>query len=157
MVQLPTSNTSRLTLRIHTADLTTVGYSALQHGVAASPCSPIHSLCSNTCCCRIGYSNVFAELRPRFPLYGGWKTEFTFGYSLPLSAVLTKGKGGNQLEASFTSSFDRIVVDDLTVKVTTPTISSLVVLPHPNCQSVFQQLPPPPLTAFSCMTSLSLH
>ena len=60
---------------------------------------------------------MFAELRPRFPLYGGWKTEFTFGYSLPLSSILTKGKGSNQLEASFTSPFDRVVVDDLTVKV----------------------------------------
>ena len=69
------------------------------------------------CHCRFGHSNVFAELRPRFPLYGGWKTEFTFGYSLPLRSILTKGKGSNQLEASFTSPFDRVVVDDLTVKV----------------------------------------
>lgn len=69
------------------------------------------------CCCRFGRSNVLAELRPRFPLYGGWKAEFTFGYSLPLSAILTKVKGSNQLEASFSSPFDRVVVDDLTVKV----------------------------------------
>ena len=66
---------------------------------------------------------MLAELRPRFPLYGGWKTEFTFGYSLPLSAVLTKVKGGNQLEASFTSPFDRVVVDDLTVKVALPQLN----------------------------------
>ena len=70
------------------------------------------------CHCRFGPSNVFAELRPRFPLYGGWKTEFTFGYSLPLNTLLSKVKGKNQLEASFSSPFDRLVVDDLTVKVT---------------------------------------
>ncbi len=58
-----------------------------------------------------------AEIRPRFPLYGGWKTEFTFGYSLPLSAIVSKVKGGRQLEALFSSPFDNVVVDDLVVKV----------------------------------------
>ncbi len=67
--------------------------------------------------CRFGPSNVYAEVRPRFPLYGGWKTEFTFGYSLPLSAVISKVKGSVQLEALFSSPFDNVVVDDITVKV----------------------------------------
>lgn len=67
--------------------------------------------------CRFGIKSVEAELRPRFPLYGGWKTEFTFGYSLPLKAVMTKKKGIVQLEALFGSPFDNVVVEDLTVKV----------------------------------------
>ncbi|KAL0033974.1 hypothetical protein WJX79_000313 [Trebouxia sp. C0005] len=69
---------------------------------------------------RFGPSNVQAEIRPRFPLYGGWKTEFTFGYSLPLSAIVSKVKSGRQLEALFSSPFDNVVVDDLVVKVVLP-------------------------------------
>ncbi|KAL3143549.1 hypothetical protein ABBQ38_002348 [Trebouxia sp. C0009 RCD-2024] len=86
---------------------------------------------------RFGRSNVLAELRPRFPLYGGWKAEFTFGYSLPLSAILTKVKGSNQLEASFSSPFDRVVVDDLTVKVVLPEGASSISakVPFPVNQS----------------------
>ncbi len=67
--------------------------------------------------CRFGPSNVQAEIRPRFPLYGGWKTEFTFGYSLPLSAIVSKVKSGRRLEALFSTPFDNVVVDDLVVKV----------------------------------------
>ena len=69
------------------------------------------------CDCRFGASNVHAEVRPRFPLYGGWKTEFTFGYSLPLSSIMTRVKGGIQLEAPFSTPFEHVVVDDLIVKV----------------------------------------
>ena len=69
------------------------------------------------CACRFGRTSVQAELRPRFPLYGGWKTEFTFGYSLPLSAIMTKAKGQVQLEALFGTPFNHVVVDNLTVKV----------------------------------------
>ena len=63
---------------------------------------------------------MHAEIRPRFPLYGGWKTEFTFGYSLPLSAIMTRVKGGIQLEAPFSTPFEHVVVDDLIVKVQLP-------------------------------------
>lgn len=80
---------------------------------------------SNACApCRFGRTSVQAEIRPRFPLYGGWKTEFTFGYSLPLSAIMTKAKGQVQLEALFGTPFDHVVVDDLTVKVSLATCSA---------------------------------
>ena len=91
--------------------------SILSQVLVATVCviSPIQ--CCEFCKYRFGQSNVLAEVRPRFPLYGGWKTEFTFGYSLPLTSIMTKVKGGVQLEALFSSPFNNVVVDDLTVKV----------------------------------------
>ena len=85
--------------------------------------------------CRFGASNVQAEIRPRFPLYGGWKTEFTFGYSLPLSAIVSKVKSGRQLEALFSSPFDNVVVDDLVVKVSSDVLTCLHVT---GCMMILQ-------------------
>lgn len=40
-----------------------------------------------------GKSNAELELRPRFPLFGGWKTHYTIGYNVPTYQYLfTKGK-----------------------------------------------------------------
>ena len=37
--------------------------------------------------------SVELELRPRFPLFGGWKTHYTVGYNVPVYQYLfTKGK-----------------------------------------------------------------
>jgi len=33
-------------------------------------------------------SPQYLEMRPRFPIYGGWKTEFTVGYNLPTAPFL---------------------------------------------------------------------
>lgn len=56
---------------------------------------------------------LLAELRPRFPLFGGWKTHFRLGYSLPLSEVLSvTGENQNVLRIPF---FDRLHDDGLLI------------------------------------------
>lgn len=61
---------------------------------------------------------VEALLQPRFPLFGGWKVNFVFGYSLPLSGYATRlGNGQVQLVQMFSTPIKDLLVDDLTVKV----------------------------------------
>ena len=61
---------------------------------------------------------AFVELKPRFPLFGGWQTEFTFGYSLPLHSIVSRLADGRlRLKTDFSTPFESMVVDDLTVKV----------------------------------------
>lgn len=37
---------------------------------------------------------VLVEIQPRFPLFGGWKTHYTLGYTMPTYEVLfTSAKG----------------------------------------------------------------
>ena len=57
-------------------------------------------------------------LAPRFPLYGGWSTDFIFGYSLPLRAFVTRSSAGvHTLKATLGPAVRDLVVDHLTVKV----------------------------------------
>lgn len=66
-------------------------------------------------------SNLVAELRPRFPLFGGWKTNYILGYSLPASEYLLND--GNQfvLRLPFIGHiFDNSVIDQATVRVVLP-------------------------------------
>lgn len=63
-------------------------------------------------------SQTDALLAPRFPLYGGWSTDFVFGYSLPLSNFVTKGSDGvRTLRATLGPAVHELVTDNLTVKV----------------------------------------
>lgn len=39
---------------------------------------------------------VELELRPRFPLFGGWKTQFYIGYSVPTTKMLFRENGAPQ-------------------------------------------------------------
>eukprot|EP00741_Cyanophora_paradoxa_P015731 tig00020904_g15187.t1 len=61
------------------------------------------------------------ELVPRFPLFGGWKTDFLFGYNLPLSEFL-RSLGGSRYALSFPfgSSVEGLVIDELAVKIILP-------------------------------------
>eukprot|EP00753_Platysulcus_tardus_P022673 PLAT9879.1.p1 GENE.PLAT9879.1~~PLAT9879.1.p1 ORF type:complete len:448 (+),score=261.76 PLAT9879.1:15-1358(+) len=60
------------------------------------------------------------KLDARFPLFGGWKTEFYTGYTLPASEVLSASSGRYTLTVDFGLPVDGIVTDDLTVKVILP-------------------------------------
>lgn len=58
------------------------------------------------------------QLEPRYPLLGGWKTEFTVGYSLPLADFLFRTKDGRRrLNITFGCPLRDVVVEDLTLKV----------------------------------------
>ncbi|CAI5717472.1 unnamed protein product [Peronospora destructor] len=60
------------------------------------------------------------EFYPRFPLFGGWKTQWYFGYSVPTHSVLTHVGNKFKLKADFSTPVQDASVDDLTVKVILP-------------------------------------
>lgn len=61
------------------------------------------------------------ELRPRFPLFGGWKTEFYMGYNLPLGKFLSVLDSGEYLlTINVAASFDEVPMDSVEVRVILP-------------------------------------
>jgi oligosaccharyltransferase complex subunit alpha (ribophorin I) len=60
------------------------------------------------------------EFKPRFPLFGGWKTQFYFGYSVPTHSVLSRSGNAFKLEVDFSTPIEGAAVDDLTLKVILP-------------------------------------
>jgi hypothetical protein len=72
----------------------------------------------STSAIRFKRDKVEAIITPRFPLMGGWKTNFIFGYSLPTAPYLKHTSSGKlRLEMLFACPIDEAVVDELTVKV----------------------------------------
>lgn len=62
------------------------------------------------------------ELRPRYPLLGGWNYSFTIGYDLPLGEALREDKqtGKKVLAVDFLTGFKDVVVDDVEVRIVLP-------------------------------------
>jgi len=64
---------------------------------------------------------VEVELRPRFPLFGGWKTQYYIGYNVPAYEYLYNIGEKYGLKMRFIDHvFDDFLVKDLTVKVILP-------------------------------------
>ena len=59
---------------------------------------------------------------PRFPMFGGWSTDFSFGYALPLSRMVSRvaGTGTLKFTATFGCPLDHVVVDELVIRVVLP-------------------------------------
>ncbi|XP_061428830.1 dolichyl-diphosphooligosaccharide--protein glycosyltransferase subunit 1 [Lethenteron reissneri] len=65
--------------------------------------------------------SVEMEVRPRFPLFGGWKTHYYIGYNLPSYEYLFHHGEQYALKMRFVDHvFDDQVIDDLTVKIILP-------------------------------------
>ncbi|XP_066452253.1 dolichyl-diphosphooligosaccharide--protein glycosyltransferase subunit 1 [Eleutherodactylus coqui] len=65
--------------------------------------------------------SVEMEIRPRFPLFGGWKTHYLIGYNLPSYEYLYNLGDQYALKMRFIDHvFDEQVVDSLTVKIVLP-------------------------------------
>jgi oligosaccharyltransferase complex subunit alpha (ribophorin I) len=65
------------------------------------------------------YSEI--ELRPRFPLFGGWKTHYTIGYNVPTYEYLFRKDSHYGLRMRFVDHiYDDQVIDEITVKVILP-------------------------------------
>ncbi|XP_072963117.1 dolichyl-diphosphooligosaccharide--protein glycosyltransferase subunit 1A [Typha angustifolia] len=60
------------------------------------------------------------EIEPRFPLFGGWQTTFTIGYSLPLEDFLFELDDKRVLNITFGSPMEEVLVEKLTIKVILP-------------------------------------
>lgn len=62
------------------------------------------------------------ELRPRFPLFGGWQSSYILGYSVPSYQYLYKTETGEYVLTMriFDHIFDDMVVEELETKVVLP-------------------------------------
>lgn len=71
---------------------------------------------------RVRFDSVEVELRPRFPLFGGWKTHYVLGYSIPTTDfLLHDGSDGFVLKINFIDHiFDDAVIDSAVVKIVLP-------------------------------------
>ncbi|EFJ50952.1 hypothetical protein VOLCADRAFT_103748 [Volvox carteri f. nagariensis] len=57
----------------------------------------------------------------RYPLMGGWKVDFTIGYSVPLAGFLTSTKGGQRrLTMDLSSPLEDVFIEDMVVRVVLP-------------------------------------
>ncbi|XP_071784310.1 dolichyl-diphosphooligosaccharide--protein glycosyltransferase subunit 1-like [Asterias amurensis] len=65
--------------------------------------------------------HVELELRPRFPLFGGWKTHYLIGYNLPSYENLYNSGDKYVLKMRVLDHvFDDMIVDELTVRIILP-------------------------------------
>lgn len=72
-------------------------------------------------------NRLVVDLKPRFPLFGGWKTHYLVGYRSDLSHNLFSASGADahMLRVSFVDHlFDNMVIDKATVTVLLPEGSS---------------------------------
>lgn len=70
---------------------------------------------------RIKKDSVELNLRPRFPLFGGWKTKYTIGYNLPSYEYLFHSGDDYLLEMRLLDHvFDDMLVDELLLKIILP-------------------------------------
>ncbi|KAF2310286.1 hypothetical protein GH714_007588 [Hevea brasiliensis] len=100
------------------------GSSAIRHFVAKLP-PRAHSIIIGM---KLGiYQHLICGLilkelliEPRYPMFGGWRTAFIIGYSLPLQDFLFELEGKRFLNISFASPINDLVIDNLVVKVVLP-------------------------------------
>ncbi|KAG6704541.1 hypothetical protein I3842_07G137900 [Carya illinoinensis] len=102
------------------------GASAIRHLVAKLP-PRVHSIYYRDEIGNISTSNLWGDhkktemvIEPRYPMFGGWRTAFTIGYSLPLQDFLFQSDGKRYVNISFGSPVNEVVIDTLIVKVVLP-------------------------------------
>ncbi len=67
------------------------------------------------------HDSVELTLRPRFPLFGGWKTRYVLGYNVPSYEYLFSEGSQYALKMRLMDHvFDSMVVEDLSVKIILP-------------------------------------
>lgn len=70
---------------------------------------------------RVLHDSVELDVRPRFPLFGGWKTHYILGYYVPTYEYLYNSGDQYVLQMRFVDHvFDDSVVDKATVKIVLP-------------------------------------
>jgi len=75
---------------------------------------------------------VELELRPRFPLFGGWKTQYILGYNLPSFEYLYNSNENYLLKMRVIDHiYDDMIVDEALIKVILPEGSSQIELITP--------------------------
>ena len=70
---------------------------------------------------------VEVEIRPRFPLFGGWKTVYYIGYNVPAHEFLFRTGGHFALKMPFVDHvYDDQLIEDFTLKVILPESSEVM-------------------------------
>ena len=85
-------------------------------------------------------SELELEIQPRFPLFGGWQTQFYIGYSVPtnptkiISPTLRFDSSRNYYELKFDyfTIFEEVWVEDIEIKVILPEGCSNIKIKSPN-------------------------
>lgn len=68
------------------------------------------------------------ELRPRFPLFGGWRTNYVLGYNVPSYEFIFSSGSDYALKIRLVDHlWDNSVIENLRVKIVLPETSRLVV------------------------------
>lgn len=87
---------------------------------------------------RVSSSSVYVDIKPRFPLFGGWKTKYILGYTLPAKNNLfaldtnTLTNGDYILRMPFIDHiYDNMIIDQATVKIILPEGANNFRLNHP--------------------------
>lgn len=76
--------------------------------------------------------SVELDLRPRFPLFGGWKTHYIVGYNVPSYEYLYNAGDDYLLKMRFLDHvFDDMIVEELTTKIILPEGSRSIQLSTP--------------------------
>lgn len=75
----------------------------------------------STSAMRVLKDSVELDLRPRFPLFGGWKTHYTLGYNVPsFEYLFTNGNNYLLKMRAIDHVYDDMAVDELVVKIILP-------------------------------------
>jgi len=86
----------------------------------------------STSAMRVLKDSVELDLRPRFPLFGGWKTHYTIGYNVPSFEYLFNTGDQYVLKMRVIDHvFDDMVIEKATVKIILPEGSSNIKLIPP--------------------------
>ncbi|KAK5965802.1 Dolichyl-diphosphooligosaccharide--protein glycosyltransferase subunit 1 [Trichostrongylus colubriformis] len=81
---------------------------------------------------RLRADSVEVEIKPRYPLYGGWRTSYVIGYNVPSFEYLyNKGNDYALKMRVLDHIFDNIVVEKLTTKVVLPELVKRIKLTTP--------------------------
>jgi len=60
------------------------------------------------------------ELKPRYPILGGWNYSFVIGYDVPLSDMLKNDGGRKVLSVPFLTGYKDMAVQDVELKIVLP-------------------------------------
>jgi oligosaccharyltransferase complex subunit alpha (ribophorin I) len=64
--------------------------------------------------------NLDLEVETRFPLFGGWQTQFYIGYSIPTELALFLVDDRHKLKFDFNTPFHDVWVEEMEMKVILP-------------------------------------
>lgn len=68
-------------------------------------------------------THTMVGLKPRFPLFGGWVTDFNLGYRVPMNDFLNEPVSGNNYRLSEPFAdvlYDNMFIEDATIRITLP-------------------------------------